>query len=224
MIDLIPILNVRRRMEMRKRLHDRHMKYDFRDGADGDSPVAAEAGGRFFDGGLAARSGLLRRISIHEAGHATVALVQGRRIEAATVVPGEDYAGKVSEAESPEMMADMLDLLSGDQMTVEVEAHARRHVVGYLAGKISEWLFCPAQSWMSDRDRSASSDLKLATAFARAICGSDEAAEALLAHARTGAREILETNAGVVLAIADALMARGTLSSFEIEEIIRTNV
>jgi hypothetical protein len=95
---------------------------------------------------------------------------------------------------------------------------------GYLAGNISEWMFCPVESWMSDRNHSASSDLKWAMAFARAICGSDEAAEALLAHARTEAREILNTRRGVVLAIADALIERGTLRGFEIEEIIRTNV
>jgi ATP-dependent Zn protease len=49
-------------------------------------------------------------------------------------------------------------------------------------------------------------------------------ASAVADHARTEAREILETNADVVLAIADALIERGTLSGFEIDETIRTNV
>jgi hypothetical protein len=126
----------------------------------------------------------------------------------------------VSEDETPKMMKNMMTLLSGGQTNVEVETHARSHVVGYLAGKISEWIFCPDLSWRIDRNHSAGSDLKWATAFARAMCGSDEAAEALLTEARTEAREILATNADIVLAIADALMERGTLNGFEIEEIV----
>jgi hypothetical protein len=171
---------------------------------------------RRFDGGDAG----LRRVALHEAGHCVVAAAQGRRIESVTVVPGDDYAGKMSEVETPEMRKNLLDLLSGGRATAEVEARARDHVVGYVAGKISEWIFCPMESWQSDRNHTASSDLKLARLFARAICRTEVEAEALLTAARTEARDILEAHRRLVEAIADALIRHGTLDGAMIDEII----
>jgi hypothetical protein len=162
----------------------------------------------------------LRRVALHEAGHCVVAIAQGRRIESVTVVPGEDYAGKVAEDEEPEMMKALLDLLSGGRATAGVEARARAHVVGYLAGTVAEWIMCPRESWLSDRHHVAGSDMKLAKIFARAITRSKEEAEALLTSARAEARKILLTNSRLVEAIADALVERGTLTGDEIDEII----
>jgi HK97 family phage prohead protease len=216
------VRTIRRRMEMRQRTIDRSMKYDdFRDGAD-DPPVSAGSGSPAREDRSDSRSGVLRRVAIHEAGHATVALAQGRKIGFATVVPGEGFLGKVSGDDYPETLKDLMDLLCDGRTSAETEAAARAHVVEYLAGRIAEWMFATAESWMSDRAYSASSDLKWATAFARAICGSNEAAEELLAHSRTEARQIMEANSHVVLAIADALVERGTLSGDEIDVLVRS--
>jgi hypothetical protein len=170
---------------------------------------------RRFDAGDAG----LRRVALHEAGHCVVAIAHGRRIRSVTVVAGSDYAGKMSEEETPEMMKALLDFLSGGRAPAEVEACARKHVVGYMAGTVSEWLMCPRESWTSDRHRTASSDLKLARLFATAIAGDDS--EALLSAAREEARDILAANRHLVSAIADALIERGTLTGAEIEIILK---
>jgi hypothetical protein len=175
---------------------------------------------RRFDGGDAG----LRRVALHEAGHCVVAIAQGRRINFATVVAGRDYAGKMSEEETPEMMTELLDLLSGGRATAEVEACARKHVVGYMAGMVTEWLMCPRESWQSNRHHTAGSDLKLAKLFAKAICRSEEEAEALLTSARAEARQILLARRRLVEAIADALMARGTMTGDELDEICKSPV
>jgi hypothetical protein len=112
-------------------------------------------------------------------------------IEFATVVPGKDFLGKMSEDETPEMMKALPDLLSIGPMTAEVEVRARANVVGYLAGTVAEWLMCPTESWISNRNHTASSDLKFAMMFATAIAAGGEAAMALLVHARVEARDIL---------------------------------
>ena len=172
---------------------------------------------RRFDAGDAG----LRRVALHEAGHCVVAIAQGRRIESATVVAGSDYAGKMSEEETPEMRKALLDMLSGGRATAEVEACARKHVVGYAAGQVAEWLYCPAESWKSDRHRTAGSDMKLARIFSRAITGGDGEAEALLAAARVEARDILKARRRLVETIADALIQYGAMTGDEIETILK---
>jgi hypothetical protein len=63
-------------------------EHGFRDGFRGiSSPVAAEAGGWFFDEDLAARSGFEDITSTHEAGHAVAARACGLSIEHATIDP-----------------------------------------------------------------------------------------------------------------------------------------
>jgi hypothetical protein len=160
-----------------------------------------------------------RRVALHEAGHCVVAIAQGRRINFATVVPGDDYTGKMSEDETPEMMTKLLDLLSGGRADAEAEACARKHVVGYMAGTVAEWLMCPRESWQSNRHHTAGSDLKFARLFATAIAG--DGSEAVLSAAREEARDLLEANRQLVEAIADALMARGTMTGGEIEIILK---
>jgi ATP-dependent Zn protease len=163
----------------------------------------------------------LRRVALHESGHVVVAIAQGRRIEAVTIIPGRDYDGKVSEAEEPEMMKALLDFMSGGRADAKVEATARSKIVGYVAGQVSEWCFCPKESWRSDRHHVSGSDMKLARLFAMAITGSEESAEALLSSSRTQARQILLAHRQLVEAIADALIRHGTMTGAEIEIILK---
>jgi len=171
---------------------------------------------------------LLRLTATHEASHAVVCLATGGEVDVITVVPGEGYAGKMSPRLDNDEMKSMLDMMlpPGEpivarKIAAEVRACARRQIVEYVAGPVGEWTFLPGlSSSTGDRHRRASHDLKLATAIARGISETEEAAATLLSAARVEARDILVANRPLVEAVAEALVRHGSLRGDEIELII----
>jgi hypothetical protein len=189
---------------------------------------AAEAGGGGLVHPLAARSGLLRLTATHEASHAVVCLALGGEVAAITIISGNGYSGKMTPVLSQRQMKDLMTvmLLPGEPIVArEIDADVLRlgcrHIIEYLAGVVGEWSFLPGlSSSTGDRHRRASHDINLATAIARGISASEEEAKALLSDARAKARDILLDRRRLVEAIADALMARGTMTGDEVDEII----
>lgn len=142
-----------------------------------------------------------RSTAIHEAGHAVVSILQRRRIKYATIEPGKDTLGHVRYAKA------RIPGLAGPDKSLQ-------DIVCSLAGRAAELEFGyrPRRVlWEADRLN--------AIEMALSLSSGDEAEISLwlkigLARARRMARD----RRAAIEAVAEALLARGTLSESEVWE------
>ncbi len=178
----------------------------------------------------------LRRVAIHEAGHAVVRYLYGswnadhvRRFKTITVIPTDEYDGQVSE-HSEKWMASPEGVIDLDYSDVASwKARTRRRVehqimVG-LAGAVSEDLFGIEQTdatvpyETSDGQiialyvGGASSDFKAVSDLATLIGGRDDTREAFVEWLHLRTRDFLDRPhvLQAVEALASALEEKGAL-------------
>lgn len=148
-------------------------------------------------------------VAYHEAGHAVAAEVLGAGLLAATIVPGEDYAGQVRYT-CPPASAD-----------AAAAAWARREVVISLAGRAATAHLDPAGA-------GCGRDYREALSYASEVCGTDPAdAPALGQMVRDCWDEALALVNRYRWAIGDvarALRWRGTIEGNELREMVREAV
>ena len=175
-----------------------------------------------------------RRIALHEAGHALLAELLGRRVEVASILRRNDSLGLVSHNDA-----------AGEERHLRTPSEARRLIQIAYGGMVAEELeFGEASSGIA-------SDLAAATTIACQLVGtlgaagsrfsleaaavpgagnivakvaadekSRDAAELILNAAEREARAVVDANRQALGAIADALMDQDELSGDEVRVIV----
>lgn len=150
-------------------------------------------------------------LAYHEAGHIVVGRVLGLEIEAVTIEPDEQNAGRADVPIDLELIYDADR--AGD--------HLARQLTCYVAGAVAEELltgkqveFVPGTQFTGDWNGAADCVLGLA--------GDDENLQAEISQrAFDKARSILEGNWNAVVMIAYALQVRGSLDRATLLEMLR---
>jgi hypothetical protein len=194
------------------------------------SPSCDAGGGRTH---LEGRSDLLvRRIATHESGHFLVARALGSIVESVTIRPGSGFEGQCLRrgAETPASLhlrasstefIDVLDVASrlsvpsfGEARVAISEGVVRAEtlIIELVVGTVGEVVALPDVEPLS-----AEHDLIEARALAGVV---SFAVEPFLAFCQAEAKVILSANRDVLLALADRLVERGTLSGEEVDEVI----
>jgi hypothetical protein len=177
--------------------------------------------------------GIDRRIALHEAGHITVGRALGAEFGGATINPGPDFSGMAwgpyfepSRLSDLSLATDICDRVRplmpglGDRRVdgAEFYTHAHFRIVELMAGTEAERIL-----HIADPPLDAINDRQQAWAFANIVCcsNSPSAIEQFLSFARAEAAALIAAHRSVVLAIAEALLEKRTLSSgAEIDQII----
>jgi hypothetical protein len=81
---------------------------------------------------------------------------------------------------------------------------------------VAERLFCPDEPFPAEQDQQA------AEQFARLMCVHPDAIDDFITYARHEARALLNAHAAVVLALAEELLERLTLTGEQIDVVIAT--
>ena len=177
-------------------------------------------------GGMAAIDSVDRRrfdrqVAIHESGHVVASYmllsVAGSSIEFIAGHHGltwSDDADLDPGTTSIQTICSELKPLMAGALADEVE-QAHCHCIEYLAGITAEKLFCDGELLPN-----TGHDLEAATAIAELICRSPSSIDAYLAFCRVEVAALLTDHRAAVLAVADALVKRRTLSGTEIDSII----
>lgn len=172
-----------------------------------------------------------RQIGVHEAGHITVGRSLGSAYGGATLVPGVNFSAKVwgpggdrcsalSDA-GEELYIEARPILpSAGELRDEAApllVHSHIRCVELLAGHAAEAVLHPDATPLN-----AGHDRKEAGAYAAVVCCSPTAIDAFLGYAFTEAKALIERYRHVVVALADALVEKRTLSGEEIDAVIYT--
>lgn len=104
---------------------------------------------------------------------------------------------------------------AGRVESAEYYLRAQTNCIALVAGEVAELILHPGTPVLG-----AMHDHIEARSFARVACASTSAATALISYARAEAQGLLLANLGVLRALVDAIVARGTLLRDEIDEII----
>jgi hypothetical protein len=192
-----------------------------------------------------------RRCAVHEASHAVLGRAMGSFIELVTIVPSGSYAGRCVRRGAPSAAQASLNLLDEQKVKdnspaapttadlVAVCAHigapevgtprvdlaeeitrAQTFMIELVAGSVGERVMFPDMPQLpAEHDRAE------ARALASVVCAMPSAIDALLAYAEAEAEALIRANLDIVEALADALVAKGTLSGgAEVDEVIATCV
>jgi len=156
-------------------------------------------------------SARLRATAYHEAGHAVVALMGGDRVpKQATIVPAGDVLGSVSYAKWSSGLRPDCYLTPGRMQLVQARIDT------LLAGVIAERRGTGRRhNWTG-----GTSDIDSATDLAAYLNGSDRQTELFLRWRRLCVRDKVELHWPEIERLAVTLLARGTLTSDEIRQIV----
>ena len=171
-----------------------------------------------------------RRIAIHEASHCVVGRALGADIGGVTIVADGKFAGKVWGPDGnqffgdgsidvcAEVMRDVTPFWPGlgeprDDAAV-FHVHALHRAIELLAGSEGELVL------LEEPLLGALDDSKQALKFARLLCVSPGSVGAFLNFAKAEARALLEEHRSLVLALADCLITKRTLSGGEIDAVL----
>jgi hypothetical protein len=162
------------------------------------------------------------RLGVHEGGHTVASYIvlscAGSSIEYIDGHFGLTWSDDTAlepNTESVESICLRLKPLMIGALHSEIE-QAHSHCIEFLAGVVAEELFC------DELLPNTAHDIEAARAVAGLIVrgGDDSAVDSYLDLARTETRALLSTHAASVLAVADALIKRRTLSGTDIDSII----
>ena len=143
----------------------------------------------------------------HEAGHAVAAWYLRCPFISVSIEEDAESVGRVC-----------FDVPNAFEHQKEAEAFLHRHLIVSLAGAAAEVLLLRG---VVDWNRPAlSGDRAVAAHLAFRLCGSADAAGALLGSAMGRALDTLRTNWSALDQVATALQRRGTLSAADIERLI----
>jgi hypothetical protein len=167
------------------------------------------------------------RIAVHESGHILTGKIFNFPVGLATVDPGDGYSGMVSangdlSLLSSERVHDLIDLVrpampQPGQSRIEAAefyTHSHFRIVELLAGTEAERIMFDFEPLV------ARHDLDEAKSFASILCSSPESIDAFIEYGRAEARALLNKHRHILVALANELVARRTLTGVEIDEII----
>jgi hypothetical protein len=167
------------------------------------------------------------KIALHEGGHVVVGRALGGEIGGATITPTEFFSGRVwGPNGDPSHLGSGFDVCSearpylprlGEPRSdaAELFTHAIGRCIELAAGTASEKLFFP-----DDESLAASDDQRQSSAFAELLCCTPPAISAFLVYAASEAAALLDEHRDVVIAVADALIERRTMTGEQIDQII----
>jgi hypothetical protein len=175
-----------------------------------------------------------RGLAFHESGHAVVMRALGIELGGATIGPANDYSGAVwgkdnnpkiffnkdsvtnctdncsrARALAPPLGVDRAASGFSKWMVVAIT-----QMITCLAGATAEHLLDGAPSKLSRHDEI------IARKFAMSLVYCDSSVDSLLDYARTEARNILENHWSAVVAVAEVLLANGTVTAQQIDAAI----
>jgi hypothetical protein len=161
------------------------------------------------------------RTSVHEAGHCVAGVLLDMSIEGCSIEFIDGHHGRtwsngadLEPAASVESICSGLKPLMAGALVDELyQAHC--HCIEYLAGVTAEELFCGGELLPN-----TGHDLQSARAVAGLITREVTDVDAYIEFARTETRALLTAHATKVLAVAAALVERGTLNRSEIYRLI----
>lgn len=154
----------------------------------------------------------LERTAYHEAGHAVMHLEEKLAFEHVTIVPNEERRSlghliwKVQSDFNPEISSDRKTLRLLESM-----------ILCSLAGPAAEAIYAGRRNW-----RGAAGDLEAMVARAIDYTGSPEEANAFVNWLWIRANNTMKAQWPTVEAVAEALLAKKTLSTREVKKAIKT--
>jgi hypothetical protein len=161
-------------------------------------------------------------------------------VHSVSVVPGDGFEGRCvrsgppsqlnldenPEAETDEIvdvcqrLAEMTpELGTGRVESSELYIRAQTVVIELVGGRIAELILHPELPALG----SVHDDIE-ASAFARVACAAPPAVKALIEYCEAEATALLKSNLGIVRALVDALIERGTLTGAEVDAVIERAV
>jgi hypothetical protein len=165
------------------------------------------------------RSITLEATAYHEAGHMVAAVHLGVPIRHATIVSGQNALGKYAGSIRHQPLFPMFEIEAGD--IGRIEGKVSKRIIILLAGPIAQRRF-RRSSWRSWHGRI---DYETAADLAQTLNGGDEkATNAYLKWLSLRAERLVDFDWPDVVACAERLMSRKTLSSREVLEAIREAV
>jgi ATP-dependent Zn protease len=145
----------------------------------------------------------------HEAAHAVPAFVMNLKFHYVTIKPSDDSSGHVEHRRNPKWFQPELDNCD------RVRLHGERHIVGSLAGQISEAKFRRKQPRYG-----MESDNRQAVDIAFELCGSQQASQKFLDYCYAVSKDIVKGSWPDIKTVATALLARETLSYKDVRDVI----
>jgi hypothetical protein len=172
------------------------------------------------------------RISIHEAGHATVARLLGVELGGVTIEAAGPFGGMVYGLDFFEKYADDTADISAsafcqkmsvlvprpgevrDETVANIYMHSLNRLTEIVAGTLAEKLLVPGEPWPAEHDKAQ------AESFANLICMSPESAAAFIALAKSMCADFLKPHLGIVTTLAEALRIERVMDGKRVDEVI----
>jgi len=169
------------------------------------------------------------RICTHESDHAIAARLLGNELGGVTAQAstglsglcwGPNYFSRFAESDgdAPSLCEKLGPLMPGPGESradcADVTQHCHTRVVELCAGSVAEELFLDGPPWDAVDDR------KQEKALASLVASSPAAVEAFISFCAIEATALIETNAHLVNALAEALRIRRTMTGAEVDEVI----
>jgi hypothetical protein len=156
----------------------------------------------------------LRHVAVHEAGHAVASHYLGTPLRHVTVT--RDKKGKTL-GHTRQRWVWFQDKRGVLDVSPRGRDHVERHILVSLAGQLALRRYAPRSRWQTGSER----DTWQAIELYWLICDKDEkAAKLYLALLWRRAEWLIEAKWKDVLAVADALLERGTLKADELGRVI----
>jgi hypothetical protein len=143
----------------------------------------------------------------HEAGHAFVAWYLGVKIESATIVAGDAYAGRIHHEKTIRRKNP-----DSDRTAVQMEKHIRVCLAGPIAQRIYDPRSCRTLHCHSDNQSAANIALNL--------YGSSKVATEFLKYLSVSADELLHQSWHMVKALANEFMSKRTMTGEEVKTFL----
>jgi hypothetical protein len=177
----------------------------------------------------------------HESGHALASRAVGSLVEHVTIVPDGEFAGKCvrrgvpstslhllnEKAEASVEMPTTTDIITAcahigapEVGTARVDlaeeiTRGQTLAIELVSGPMAELVMYPDLPPLP-----VEHDWAEARALASVVCASSSAVDAMLAYVKAEAEALIRDNIDIVEALTDALVAKGTLLSDEVDQII----
>jgi len=151
------------------------------------------------------------KAAFHEAGHALMNYLQGIRFRRVTIIPGEDYLGKVVGFPSPVLTLENADYLVGP----DAQTFLCGLAASFMAGEVSE-----GTNTQAAVDRGGCYLDAVRVYLMSAAGGNPDMAGVLWGEVETRVEQTLKENKGAVAALAKALMDRDSLTEADACEVM----
>lgn len=160
------------------------------------------------------RGGRLTKVAVHEAGHAVASYYLGTPLRHVTIT--RDKTGKTL-GHTRQRWVWFQDKQGVFDASPRGRDRTERHILVSLAGQIALRQYAPRSRWQSG---SAGDTLQAIELFWHICDQHERAAKLYMALLWRRAEWLIETNWKDVVAVADALIERGTLKAADVAKVI----